>query len=161
MVDFGQPLLLAVSLWALFTGPGVAILAGHGGCPGAEPAMPRPLARLCPCAAKTSGPKEGGAVFERITARLGKGVFQPGECAGKLLPGLPPPRAAEERGLCFHREEWKRCVRGPSCARPFGGGAVCWAEGGSRFRGPWGGERSGAKVSWTELTSALFRWSCV
>lgn len=90
-----------------------------------------PPVRMC-CKGK-SGLKEGGAVFERITARREREYFSRENAQASCCQGCPPPRAPEERGLLLSQGGVnlvrKRCVQGPSCAWPFGGGAVCWAPG--------------------------------
>lgn len=84
--DFWQPVLFTVSLQALFRKPGVATLAGPGGCPGARPAMQCPFPPAVPmcCFEVTKlNPdlRKGGSLFERIAARWGKGML----CRGRRL----------------------------------------------------------------------------
>lgn len=117
------------------------------------------------CCKGKSGLKEGGAVFERITARRGKGIFQPGECSGKLLPGLPASQSSRrKRPFAFTGRselgEKEVCSGTIFCSAFWGRGCMLGPRVGPGSESH-GEERSGAKVSWTELTGALFRWSCV
>lgn len=120
-----------------------------------------PRSRTCHaapmCCKDRSGLEEGGAVFERITARLGKGIFQPGECSGKPLPGLPASQSSKRKAFAFAGRSERGVFRDHPVLGLLGQELYVGLRVGPGSE-PRGEERrSIAKVSWTELTSAFFR----
>ncbi|CAK6446284.1 unnamed protein product [Pipistrellus nathusii] len=75
-------------------GPGVPTLAGHGGCPGAEPAM------LRPCAAKIDpDSRKEGLYLKGSLQDWEREYFSQENAQASRCPGCPPPRAPKERPL--------------------------------------------------------------
>lgn len=112
------------------------------------------------CCKGKSGLKEGGAVFERITARREREYFSRENAQASCCQGCPPPRAPEERGLLLSQGGVNLYSGTILCSAFWGRGCMLGPRVGPGSESH-GEERSGAKVSWTELTGALFRWSSV
>lgn len=68
--------------------------------------MPCPLSRLCPCAAKINpDSRKEGLYLKGSPQDWGREYFSQENAQASCCRGCPPPRAPEEGGLCFHREE--------------------------------------------------------
>lgn len=123
--------------------------------------MPCPFPRLCPCAAKVNPDSRKEGLYLKGSLQDGEREYFSRENAqASCCQGCPPPRAPEERGLLLSQGGVNLYSGTILCSAFWGRGCMLGPRVGPGSESH-GEERSGAKVSWTELTGALFRWSSV
>lgn len=171
MVEFFKfdRLLAAGSLGCFTPGSVYGARCRHSGRPRWPPRSRTghavPLSRLCPCAAKINPDSRKEGLYLKGSLQDGEREYFSRENAhASCCQGCPPPRAPEERGLFAGRSELgeKEVYSGTILCSAFWGRGCMLGRGWVQVQSPMG--RRGAELRFrgrTELTSALFRWSCV